>query len=179
MLKPFKSILFATDLSEECKSAFDFTVALATKLQATIVLLHVLEKVPDYVEGRLRGFMGEELWSKTMSSHAQEAHMALIGKRSSSAVIKAALQHYCDDAGISDEMCDYKSRKVIISNGNIVDEIVKQAEDHNCGLIILSSKKGMMTKSSVSSTTKGVLRSSTIPVVVVPKDNLPSKTGSA
>ena len=52
MLKPLKAILFATNLSENCRDAFDFAASLATRYQATLVLLHVMEKMPDYVEGR-------------------------------------------------------------------------------------------------------------------------------
>ncbi len=60
MLKPLDTILFATNLNENCRDAFDFTAVLATQFQAKIVLLHVLEKMPDYIEGRLQGMLGKE-----------------------------------------------------------------------------------------------------------------------
>ena len=70
MIKPLKTIFFATNLSESCASAFELAAGLAIRYQATLVLLHVVEKAPDYVEGRLKALLGEKEWNEMMFSSA-------------------------------------------------------------------------------------------------------------
>ena len=102
MLKSVKTILFATDLTKRSVPAFDAATLLALTFKAKIVLLHVLEKLPDYVEGHLAGLLGEDQWDKIMHAHQSEVRQALIGKRSSSKLIRKALEHFCSEAGIDD-----------------------------------------------------------------------------
>ena len=95
MFKPINVILFATNLSENCRNAFDFAAALATRFQATMVLLHVVEKMPDYVEGRLQGLLGKAQWGELIDSQQKSAREALIGKKSTSRLIRDALSQFC------------------------------------------------------------------------------------
>jgi hypothetical protein len=52
--------------------------------RAKIVLLHVLERMPGYIEGRLAGMFGEEQWKEMLQAHETKVRQKLIGKRSSS-----------------------------------------------------------------------------------------------
>ena len=83
MFKPIQTILFATNLSENCRAAFDVAASMATRYQATLVLLHVVEKMPEYVEGRLRGLLGEKQYADMARNQADNARQTLIGKKSS------------------------------------------------------------------------------------------------
>lgn len=168
MLKPLQNILFATDLSEDCRDAFDYAAALATRFQATIVLLHVIEKMPDYVEGRLRGLMGKQQYASLMDSQQKSAQDALIGKKSTSRFIREALSQFCSQAGIDDDACGYHSREIVISDGEVVDDIISYSKKHNCELIVMGARHGMISKTSIGNTIKSVLRQSKIPVMVVP-----------
>ncbi len=168
MFKPIRSILFATNLSENCRAAFDFAVSMATRYQATLVLLHVIEKMPEYVEGRLRGLLGEKQWKEMSQSHADNARQALIGKKSSSKLIREALDRFCVDAGIDDASCGYHSREIVIADGEIVEEIIEQSKKYKADLIVLGTRDGFLSDNRIGQTIKAIMRNSKIPVMVVP-----------
>lgn len=171
MMKPIKNILFATNLSENCVPAFDFAASLATRYQATIVLLHVIEKMPDYVEGRLMGLLGKEKWQETIDAHANDAREALIGKKSSNTLIRAALDQFCSEAGIDDDSCGYHAREIVVSSGEVIDDIISHAKKYECDVIIMGAREGFISKkTSIGPTIKGVLRGSHTPVLVVPAE---------
>lgn len=168
MFKNIQSILFATNLSKNCIPAFDLAATLATRFQATIVLLHVIEKMPDYVEGRLKGLLGTERWQNLLDTQEKGARQALIGKKSSNAIIRNALQQFCSEAGIEDAACGYHSREIVVVEGEIIEEIIRQSVGFGCDLIIMGTREGFFSETSIGPTVKGVLRKSTIPVLVVP-----------
>ena len=166
-----KSILFATNLSEGCKSAFDFAASLAIRYQATIVLLHVTEKIPGYVESQLKGMFGEQEFKRISESHEDSVREVLIAKKSSNKLIRAALEQFCTEAGIDDESCGYHSREVVVSHGEVVDEIISQSKKFACDIIILAGRKGLLKTRAIGSVTKEVLRRTDIPVLVVPPES--------
>lgn len=168
MIKPLQNILFATNLSSDCLPAFDYAAAIATRFQATLVLLHVVEKMPDYIESRLKGLLGEKQWEETQSTLLSSVREQLIGKKSSNAMVQAALAQFCTDAGIDDNACGYHSREIVVTNGEVVHDIVKSAQDYNCNLIVMGTKEGFLSHTSIGSTIKSVMRQSKIPVMVVP-----------
>ena len=170
MNKGIKTILFATNLTKDCMKAFDFAVILAMRFKAKIVILHVIEKIPDYVEGRLEGLLGENTWNEMQQAHEREAHQALIGKRSSSKLIRKAMEYYFTEAGIDEEAAGYQSQEIVISDGNVVDDIIKNSKEHACDLIILGGREGHLLTKSVGATIKSVLKRAKKPVLVVPPD---------
>lgn len=168
MIKPLKTILFATNLSESCARAFELAAGLATRYQATLVLLHVVEKAPDYVEGRLKALLGENQWDEVVNQLAEDAQSSLIAKKSSSTIIRNALDRYCSMAGIDDASCDYHSREIVVSNGDVVEDILYYAKTFNTDIIILGARKGMLSETAIGGTIKSVLKKSKRPVLVVP-----------
>jgi nucleotide-binding universal stress UspA family protein len=171
LIKPVKTILFATNLSKECIAAFDFAAAIATRFQATLVLLHVLEKMPDYVEGRLKGLLGEKSWQENIESQVSDARRQLIGKKSSNMMIKSALAQFCNDAGIDDDASGYQSREIVVTDGEVIHDIIQSSQEYQCDLIVMGTKDGFLSHNSIGSTIKGVMRQTTIPVMVVPPVN--------
>jgi len=169
MFKPISSILFATNLTDHCKPAFDYAASLATRYQATLVLLHVIEKMPDYVEGRLRGMLGEKQWREMAKAHENNARQTLIGKQSESRLIREALEKFCIEAGIDDNSCGYHSREIVVTDGEIVEEILENAEKFECNTIIMGARQGYISKgTTIGPHIKGVLRQSKIPVTIIP-----------
>jgi nucleotide-binding universal stress UspA family protein len=169
MFKPISSIMFATNLSENCNSAFEFAASLATSSQATLVILHVIEKqIPDYVEGRLKGLLGEEQWQELQSTHEKGAQETLIDKRASSKLIHDALQLFCTSAGIDDSSCGYQSREILVKHGNVAEEIIAQSKKYNCDLIVLGAREGFLASNSIGPTIKEIMRRFRIPVMMVP-----------
>ncbi|QTA82165.1 Universal stress protein A domain-containing protein [Desulfonema limicola] len=168
MFKPISSILFATNLAENCKPAFDFAVSLAAKYQAVIILLHVIEKMPDYAERRLVGLLGQKHWEEITKNHENDARAALIGKKSSSSLIRKALEEFCSEAGIDDSSCGYHSREVVVKDGEIVDEIISLSKEYHADMIIMGARKGFLKDNKIGSHIKEVMRKTKIPVLVVP-----------
>ncbi len=169
MLKPVKTILFATNLSESLKPAFEFAVSLAIQYQANLMLLHVIDReFPGFFEKHLKDMIGEEKWQSITQEYEQDARQALIGKMSSHKLIRTALNHYCSEAGLDASGCDYQAREIVIEDENVVETIVRQADDLDCDLIVMGARKGFLTDNSIGPTVKGVLRRSRIPVMVVP-----------
>jgi len=167
-MNPIKSILFATDLSEKCRPAFEFAASMATRYQATIILLHVTEKIPGYVESRLKGLFGEEEFEKIAKDHEKSMQEKLIAKKTSDNFIRTALEQFCLKSGIDDASCNFTSREVVIRNGEVVDEIIRQSKNYACDLIILGGRKGRLNTTPIGSVIKETLRRSKIPVLVVP-----------
>lgn len=168
MLKPIKSILFATDLSANCQDALDFTIAIATRFHATIYMLYVIEQLSELVDERVKNLVGVHQWEEMINSHKKTAHKSLLGKTSTNAMVRKAIHDFCQQEGIDDDSCNIKSREIIISHGQIVENILSNAVTHKCDLIVLGGHKNLFSKTSVGSTTKGVLKKSKIPVTVVP-----------
>jgi nucleotide-binding universal stress UspA family protein len=168
MLKPIRSILFATDLSSNCQQALDFTIAIATRFKATICMLYVIEKLPELVDERVKNLVGTHQWEEMIDSHKMSAHKSLLRKTSTNAMVRKAIHDFCIQEGIDDEACDIQSREIIISHGDVVEDILHNAEKNKCDLIVLGGHKNLFSKTSVGRTTKGVLKGAKIPVTVVP-----------
>ncbi len=169
MLKNIKTILFATNLERNSVPAFEAAVMLALTFRAKIVLLHVLEKMPGYVEGRLASMFGEDQWTDILEKHETDARQKLIGKRSSSALIRKALEHICNTVGIDDASCGYESREVVVArSGDVAEGIIENAVKQGCDLIVVGGHEGLFAKQTLSHAVKSVLKRSQIPVLVVP-----------
>lgn len=169
MLKPIRSILFATDLTPNCQQALEFTIAMATRFDATIYMLYVIEKLPDHMlSGKMRGLIGTHQWQNLIESHQMTAHKSLLGKQSTDNNIRQAVRNFCKQEGLDAESGDFKSREIIISGGEIVEDILSAAEKNDCDLIVLGGHKNIFSRTSLGSTVKGVLKKSKIPVTVVP-----------
>ena len=169
MLKPITTILFATDLSKNCQAALDFTNAMATRFQAKVFLLHVIEDLPEGVDGRLKDLLGRHKWEDLVNTQQANVHKSLTGKTSVNKMIRNDIQNFCKLVGIDDQACDMSTREILITQGNVAESIIDQAKEHNCDLIVLGAKSGLFSKTSIGGVIKSVLKDSKMPVTVVPK----------
>ncbi len=176
MNSPVSNILFTTNLSENCVPAFEFAASMAMQYKARMVMLHVIEDMPVYAEGRLSGLLGKKQWEEIKKAHEMNAVMTLTAKKSSSSLIREALDHFCtlngfsEEAGVAEESTPGRAcRKVVVGHGDTVEEIISQAEKFDCDLIVMGAKEGnLLSKTSIGNTIKGVLRRTSIPALVVP-----------
>jgi nucleotide-binding universal stress UspA family protein len=170
MFNGIRTILFTTNLSKNCVPAFDLALILALRFKAKLIMLHVMEKIPDYVESRLQGLLGENQWKSMIQAYENEARQKLIGKRSTSALIQKALDHYCRQSGMESGSAEKQLREVVIDEGDVGDSILKNANKRACDLIVLGDQQRHFLTKPVRSTTKSVLRRSKTPVMIVPVD---------
>ncbi len=168
MLKGIKTILFTSNLSETSRVTFNHVAMLATQLNAKVVLLHVIEKIPESYEGRVVGLFGEDKWAEILSSHKEEVQHALIGKVTSRQMVRTALSEFCREAGIDTDTCGVTQNEIVIEEGDVVETILQQASEHECDLIVLGAGKGLLSGASVGHNIKSILKKSNIPTLVVP-----------
>ncbi len=169
MATEIKKILFPTDLSKHARYAFQFAASLADRYGATIAILHVMEELPTTVEAQLAGFMGDKKWQELKKKQEEEAREVLIGKKRDGMMIRQALQNFCQDMKDDDPECNFTADEIVVKSGNVVQEIVEQAENVNADLIVMAYyARNMIAEAMVGGVTRRVLRRSKRPVLLVP-----------
>lgn len=167
MYGEFKKILFATDLSNNCRHAFTYAAHLASHYCGHITILHVMEAVSELIEPRLRIMFGEEQWEMLQSKHLHEARNSLIGKKSTLSTIHRAL-HSLSDPAQHDEY-QYVVDNILVKEGHVVETILETAKQESCDIIVVGSNKTMFSEAnSLGRRTKSLLKRSRIPVLVIP-----------
>lgn len=170
MLKPIQTILFATDLTSNCRQALDFTNAMATQSKATIYMLHVIEQLQEGADGQFKDLLGRHKWEDLVRAQQANVHRSLTGKTSVNKMVRHDILNFCKMVGIDDATCDLKSPEILIAYGDVTENIIAHANKNNCDLIILGAKNGIFSEESVgSSIIKSILKITKIPVTIVPK----------
>lgn len=168
MIRDTRKLLFATDLSIECRNSYNYAVNLAMARQGTITLLHVIETPPVSVEMRIKTLLGEDRYEEIMREHEKDTRSILIGKRKESEIIESALFKFCADSTSCNPGCFLQPDEIVVKIGDVVKEILSMAEERESDMIVLSSHESATTSTSVSKVIQDVLRLSRVPVVVVP-----------
>ncbi len=163
-----KKILYATDLSENARYAFAYAVSLADLYNAGIIMIHVLPEVPALLDQTVIGYISEESWKEIKSEQMDEAKEALIGKRREHVAIKEALHQFSEDVKQQQEGDGFTTDDIIVLRGNAVEEIIRNAEEQNCDLIVMGTRgHGTLEDVMLGSTARRVIRKSKVPVLVV------------
>jgi nucleotide-binding universal stress UspA family protein len=172
MLPEIKKILFTSDLTETSKFAFSYAASLAGRYCARMVFLYVMEEVPHSA----KGFLDQEILDQIRRHALDNATHTLVGKRRDMARIQSELEKFCEfsqDRQQNGGQAVFAS-EVVVTEGNVVDEILKTAQDHECDTIVMgSARHGALSEVVRGSVVKGVLRRSDRMVVVAPP--LPKK----
>ena len=167
MVPQIKTILFATDLTENSRHAFQYASSVAARYEAAIVMLHVMEKLPSGAQQRLDMLVGAGSADAFRKLREQTAKDVLIGKSSDFHRVNTVLAEFYGAENTGDrhfsETCE-----VVIEEGRVPEEIVAAAEEHLCDLVVLGAHKGLLSGTAMGSVAKHVLRHSKIPVLVVP-----------
>jgi len=169
-----RKILYTTDLSENARYAFAYAASLANLYGAKITLLHVLAEVPEVLDHQVVGYIDADRWKEIKQAHYNEAREALIGKRRDHVVIGEVLHQFSEDAKQTKPDTDFDTDEIVIERGNPVEQILEQAEERNCDLIVMGTHgHGTLADVMLGSTARRVIRRSPIPVLVV---RLPQET---
>ena len=163
-----KKILYATDLSENARYAFAYAMSLADLYDAVITMIHVLPEVPELLDQSVIGYISAERWEEIKAQQLDEAKEALIGKKREHLAIKEALHLFSEDAKQQHEGAGFTTDDIIVERGNPVEEIIRNAEERNCDLIVMGTHgHGTLADAMLGSTARRVIRRSKIPVLVV------------
>ena len=151
MIPQIKRILYATDLSPNSAYAFRYALNAASKYDAKIIILHVIEEgAPFFDEERLK-MISEKKISEAMDR------------------IKKRLQVFCDRE--LKETTDFAGRvkSIEVCQGYPPEEILRQADEFNCDVIVMGTHgKGIIRHSFLGSAAQKVLRRVRKPVFIVP-----------
>jgi nucleotide-binding universal stress UspA family protein len=142
--------LVAIDFSSGTDIIIASAARLAIPVHAKLWLVHAADPDPDFV-----GYeVGPQTVRDAVASSVHTEHRKL--------------QEYADE--IRDMGIDCTA---LLVQGPTVETILHEAEKLSAGIIILGSHgKGALIKMLVGSTSEGVLRKSTVPVLVVPTRQL-------
>ena len=167
MIPNINTILFATDLSQHSRQAFNYAVSIAHRYGAKLTLLHVMEEVSRSADIRLKNFIGEERWQEIKGSQEEEARQVLIGKKKESVMIREALGEFCEQIQAESKI-KFDTDQILVARGNVVDEIIAEAQRIGCDLIVMGYHvRGKLEEAVLGSTTRRVLRRSKTPVMLV------------
>lgn len=158
MIPQIKKILYATDLSKNSSYAFLYATDMARKHNATIVIMHVIERIPPYAEV-YTGITQE------IEKQQQERTMENI---------KAHLQEFCKKAEAQiGPPCMSLVSKIVVPRGHPPEEILNAANEEGCDVIVLGSHgKGFLAHTFLGSVSSAVLHRTRKPVFIIP---LPSE----
>lgn len=169
MANDYKTILFTSNLSETSRVAFKQAAMLATKFNAKLVLLHIMEGPSSNYEGYVRSLFGQDQWRQVLENNREVAKHALVGKVTPKQMVQTTLSQFCKESNADTENFDITDYEIVVKDGDVVKTILEQAKKFNCDLIIMGSGEGLISGTHVGKNIKAVLKKSNIPVLVVPE----------
>ena len=168
MKEKLNSILVATNFSIHSKKAFEHAVFLARLSNARITFLHVIEKIPETYENRIKIFLGKEGYENVVEKHFDEAKNMLIGKIGSKEIVCLAMEEVCYAVENGNHSDNQVKIDIVIENGDIADQITSNANKIGSDLIVMGASKGIMSGTAIGAHIKEVLKRTKVPVLVVP-----------
>ncbi|MDK2848172.1 MAG: hypothetical protein PWP34_1525 [Desulfuromonadales bacterium] len=144
-MKEFKTILFATDFSENSEYAFKYALDMARKYQSLLVIVHVINEPVD-----LRGFYVPHISFESLEEEIEEGARKMMEK-------------FCRM-----HIGDYENYQTFIVPGIPYDEIIKKSMDLPADLIIMGTQgRSGLDHVLFGSTAEKVVRKSPVPVMTV------------
>ncbi len=153
-----KKILYCTDLSEHAQYSFAYAASIANRFGAGITILHVLEDVSEYRDSLVINILGKEKWEEIRRQNEQEVINNLRKK----------IEEFCNQVSEDMPACPFITDQIVVKIGNPVEEILKQAEDTNCDLVVMGARgHGVLVDAVLGSVSRRVLRRCKKPVLIV------------
>ncbi len=144
-MKDFKTILFATDFSENSEYAFSYALAMARKYQSMLAIVHIINEPVD-----LRGFYVPHISFESLEEEIEEGARKMMEK-------------FCRM-----HVSDYGNYQTFIVPGIPYDEIIKKATELQADLIIMGTQgRSGLDHVLFGSTAEKVVRKSPVPVMTI------------
>ncbi len=159
MIPKYKTILYATDLSDNAAHAFRHAIAISRADQARIHLLHVLPEVDAAMINYISTVMGEDKLADFELEHKDEVRDQ----------IRLRLHKFAKE-----ELADHpedleRIAEIQVHHGNPVVQILEAADRIDADLLVLGTHgKGLIRQAFLGSVAEKVLRKAHRPVLVVP-----------
>ncbi len=144
-MNPIRSVLFATDFTENCEQAFDYALGFARQFGARLLIMHVINEPVD-----LRGFYVPHI---SFESIEQE-----IAQGAETMMQKFCLTH----------LGDFTDFETVLATGIPYEEILKKAKEADASLIVMGTQgRTGLDHLLFGSTAESVFRRSVCPVMTV------------
>jgi len=160
-LPKFRKILYCTDLSDSAVNAFRYAAGLAQDTGAEIHVLHVVAELSQDAKVTLQSYMedagGPDLQS-VLSNRGKQAREEI--QRRKEALWAAASEE--------ERKIEKQVASISVVNGHPAEAILKKAGAIGCDLIMMGTHEKGAVQAFLGSVAKTVMRSSRIPVLVVP-----------
>ncbi len=158
MIPEIKRILYATDLSENARYAFNYAASIANRFGGLITVFHVIEDLPQGVNAQLTTILGKEKWQEMKKDNEGEVLN----------VMRSRLETFCDDMGKELTACPFIVDRIIVKQGNSVEEILFESKSTDYDLVVMGSHGyGMFGNALMGSTSRRVVRRSKKPVLII------------
>jgi len=158
MIPEIKRILYASDLSENAKYAFNYAATIANRFNAKITVLQVIEAVPANTEWQIVEYLGEDRWKELQKKNKQDYIES----------VKKSMNNFCEEMSSSMTSCPFLIDEILIKEGIPVDEILKTADSKNCDMVVMGTHGyGLLADALIGSNARRVVRRCKKPVMVV------------
>ena len=159
MIPTVTKILYATDLSANSAYAFRYAVNSAEHHDAKIVILHVLEELPDTAKALVANFLPEDQARKLLEEKVADARHRVTER----------LKVFCDKELKDKPECIDRVHSIEVVEGYPAEEILKKADELGCDIIIMGTHgKGFISHTFLGSVAERVLRRIRKPVFIIP-----------
>ena len=159
MIPKINKILYATDLSANSAYAFRFAINSAKMHDASIIIFHVLEELPETARTLLDTYLDER-----QRKELYEQKVADTKHR-----VTERLRIFCDKELADDPECAKKVKSIEVVEGYPAEEILKRADELQCDIIIMGTHgKGIISHTFLGSVAERVLRRVRKPVFIIP-----------
>ena len=159
MIPKIKKILYTTDLSKNSAYAFRYAMSLAEKYDGEIAILHVIEPIPPIAKHYMKIYVDEAKWEEKIK-YEQDLAIEQIKKR---------IEEFCKQETRDAPQCLTLVSTILVRPGHPVEEILRAAEEEDCGMIVLGTHgKGFLKQTFLGSVARSVLDRAKNPVFIVP-----------
>ncbi|MCB9480319.1 MAG: universal stress protein [Desulfobacteraceae bacterium] len=163
MFRPVKKILYATDLSEAAREAMKYAISLSSQYGAHMTTIHVVPNVFEELSlstgVEMELYFGFDKWKEMETERFENAKRSVKERIDQTSKDMEPFVKNNDNVSFSD---------IIVKIGHPVTEILKTAEEDFDLLVMATHGHGRLEELLVGSVSRGVLRKSKIPVLLVP-----------
>ncbi len=164
-----KRILFASDLSEAARRVFRYTLNLAIRHGAEILILHVVEELAPGTEERVEAAFGKDLYAELKQRKTATAHDVLINKKIEAVRARDDLARMCQEEFTSGSAESAIVEDIYVVEGDVAAETLAMARKKECDLIVMGARRrGRLATVFSGNAVRNVLRQADKPVLVVP-----------
>ncbi|MDA3903247.1 MAG: universal stress protein [Desulfuromusa sp.] len=158
MLPKIKTILYATGMGAGAPHVFRYALTMAKQHDAQIVAVSAIETLSEFAQNLVEPYIPAEQREKIHN----EAH------QNSKEKLQERINQLCEKECKQDQQCIQRLIDIRIEDGAPAQAILKVAEKINSDLIIMGSHRHTALGDAIlGTTTRKVLHSATIPVLVV------------